>query len=264
MFIDNLIKLSRGEPVDFIIWNCFGFRYFQQNFEYPYAQLINNLDTAIVGYFSQRIEEMAKILSKIGKVNIIILVPTNEAYGDRVNIWNFKQSIEEREQVIEDSINRLTDIARAIPTPIPATIQIRRWDKYLITRMIKNPQEYYSDRGIFAIESADDYQLLRENASRHAQLYFQQYSLVVQQNKETTDRQLRYLGMYTGEGLAYRDLIDIGINIVIVNFEEGRVPTFNFRGAGGEVPIVTPAKPNEISAYYIWKKQIIAERRYEK
>jgi len=63
--------------------------------------------------------------------------------------------------------------------------------------------------------------------------------------------------MYAGEGIASKGNQIGDRKMVWVNFEEGTVPTSQLQGADGELAIVTPASPNDITKYYQWKRRRI-------
>jgi len=72
--------------------------------------------------------------------------------------------------------------------------------------------------------------------------------------------QTAYYSMYVGEGVAFDELARQGRNIIILNFEEMRVPQLEYLGAQGNITIITPAKAREIKAFYDWKNKKIAYR----
>lgn len=258
---EKLIELARGQEVDFLIWNCFGFAWQQDKpGEYPTATLINKLDTAITDYFSPRIQEMINQLSRIGNPQVVILVPTNEVLADESDIWKYSQTRPVREQLVNETIPGFSSITASIELqPGVNPIQVMRWDEYLIKSQA-NSQEFYTEAGINVLNALPANAGIAGKATQQAIEFFDQYGVQLNKTEELTQRQIKYLGMYTGEGVASKGNIIGNRNMVWVNFEEGNVKASQLIGADGDIAILTPATQNEITDYYRWKKKVISER----
>lgn len=265
LFAQRLIQLSQGQPVDFLIWNCFGFEHKQEKpGEYPFATLINNLDTAITYYFRTRIAEMIEKLSQIGNPQVIILVPTHEVLSDGLGIWKYAQAREERESLIDDTLKSFQSIIDSIPLPLGTSpIKVMRWDKYLETAQAGS-QDTYTIAGINVMQDSSDSEKKRKQIFKDAAGLFRQYGIEVKPNDEVITRQRNYLGMYAGEGVVSVGNRIGNRDIVWVNFEEGNVKKSQIIGAKGDIAIVSPATPGEIAGYYKWKKEVISKRKERK
>lgn len=102
----DLEEFSQGKPTDFIVWNCIRFDWDQNpTGGYPPCRLNDNLDVSIVGYFLPRLQEAAEKLSSIGNPVIIPMVPSTEATYE--SMWTYKQSREEREDIVESTVSGL-------------------------------------------------------------------------------------------------------------------------------------------------------------
>lgn len=251
-FAENLVRLSRGEPVDFLIWNCIGFKWFENpKGEMPSCEINNNLDAAITPYFSRRIQELSVVLSDIRNPEITILLPSNEAFDGRV--WKYKQSYEEREEVINEALAGLTGNLKDIPLPPKAKLKIMRWDEYLKSRgAMKTPEEYSQEGEIRVRQSASFEKIIRE-AVKSGRGYFAQNGIKNIRDEVFLAREIMYYGVYAGEGVAFEEFQERGRGIVVINFEEMRVPQMAFLGSRGSLPVVTPIKPEEMMGYYRWE-----------
>ncbi|RJQ24833.1 hypothetical protein C4577_06845 [Candidatus Parcubacteria bacterium] len=259
-FAENLVKLSQGKPVDFLIWNCIGFKWFKnQRGEMPTCSINNNLDAAITLYFSQRIQEIAEVLSSIGNPNITILIPSNEAFDSRV--WKYLQSQEEREWIINSTATFLKAKFNSLMLPSNASIDFLRWDEYLNkNNATKKPQEYSKD-GETAVKSSPNINKIKREGLKSGKTYFAQNGITNIENDVLEERELKYYGVYAGEGVFFEEMQMRGNGIVIVNFEEMRCCQMAYLGSQGNLTIVTPIKNNEMRRYYQWEERQIAKRK---
>lgn len=259
-FAENLVRLAGGEPTDFLIWNCIGFKWFMDaKGNMPTCEINDNLDAAITPFFRQRISEMANILSSIGDPNITVLVPSNEAFNQRV--WKYRQPEEERNVVINQAVDGLSNIFETVIFPCNVNFKVMRWDEYLqLMGADKKPQEY-SDEGERRLRQSVNFEKIVKEAVKNGRGYFTSYGIKNIKDDVFKARQIMYYGVYAGEGVAYEELKSKGQNIVVVNFEEMRVPQMAFLGALGDLSIVTPIKTNEMMKYYQWETRQVAKRR---
>jgi hypothetical protein len=259
-FAENLVKLSRGEPIDFLIWNCIGFKWFEDaRDEMPSCSINNNLDAAITPFFRERIQEIAKVLSTIGNPNVTILVPSNEAFDGRV--WKYRQSREEREDVISQVVSGLTNTFKGIPLPPNASLNVTRWDDYLASRCIEGRPEDYSEKGENRLRESANFRKIVKEATKSGRGYFAQNGIINIRDDVFEKRQVMYYGVYAGEGVAFEELQAKRRGITVINFEEMRVPQMAFLGALGNLAIVTPIKSEEMVGYYRWEERQIAKRK---
>ena len=254
-FAEKLIRFSRNEPVDFLIWNCLGFRWSSptSSVSYPPCTITSNNDAAIALYFRSRIEKMIEVLSKIGDPEITILVPSNEAFSKRT--WNYLQSTEEREKVIDEAVAGLKFNFRDAVLPSNARINIQRWDDFLKARGISKSAEEYSIEGERKVRQSNNYQRILDEAIKSGRKYFADNGITDISDIALRDQRPKYYGIYAGEGIAFEDMQKNGNNIVIINFEEMRVPQMASLGANGNLSIVTPITPNEMTRYYQWENR---------
>ena len=258
LFAEQLVRFSRGEEVDFNIWNCIGFKWFDENGEFPTCEINNNVDAAISLYFLERIMEITQALSTIGNPNIFILIPSNEAFDDRV--WRYRQAQEVRERVINDAVNQLQKGFDATFLPANANLSIMWWDDYLKYRgLTLSPQEY-SFRGEKELRSSPKFAKIIREAIRSGGSYFEGQNINTLSSAILADRQPKYYGVYAGEGVAFSEMQERGQNVVIINFEEMRVPQMAYRGARGNLAVLTPITPYEMNKFYHWESEQIQKR----
>lgn len=240
LLTQDLIDFSKGVSVELIIWNCIGFQWFQPpDNGYPFCDITANLDASIVDYFRERIVKIKEALSTIGEPQITILSPSHEALDE--NIWRYRQSQAERNGIINRSVNWLGSI-------IPG-INAERWDNFLRQRGITASTETYSQQGCQKI-SLDE-----SNLSEEIDYFTSRGIKVTNQMKQLLlEGRQKYLGAYAGEGIAFNDLRRLGRKIVVINFEEMRVPQMIYAGADSQISILTPCKNNESEAFYRWEK----------
>lgn len=258
-FAENLARFSRDEPVDFLIWNCIGFKWFEDpRDEMPTCNINNNLDAAITPYFRDRIQQVAEMLATIGNPELTILLPSNEAFNERV--WKYRQPREEREHVIKESVTGLTESFRNLPLPPNARLDVMRWDDYLKSRGADRTAECYSQEGENRVRQSANFERIIREAVKNGRGYFAQNGIKNIRDETFLSRQIMYYGVYAGEGVALEEFQDNGVGVVIVNFEEMRVPQMAFLGSRGSLPIVTPIKYEEMVSYYRWEARQVQKR----
>lgn len=258
LFAENLVKLSRGEPVDFLIWNCIGFKWFADGKNMPTCDIRDNLDAAITPYFQERIKELAQVLSSIGDPQITILVPSNEALDERV--WRYRQSNSEREAIITITTEELAQEFTEFSLPTNARLQVLRWDDYLRSKNIKATAQRYSQEGEMRLKTNPNFEQMVNEAVRSGRGYFAQNGITGISDEVFAKRQIQYYGVYAGEGVVFEELQQKGQGVVVINFEEMRVPQMAFLGARGILSIVTPITNQEMVNYYQWEARQIAKR----
>ncbi len=259
-FAENLVKLSRGEPVDFLIWNCIGFKWFEDaKGDMATCDISDNLDAAITPFFQQRIQETAAALSVIGNPNITILVPSNEAFDARV--WKYRQSEEEREGIIDQAVDGLADIFELLPLPQNVRLDVMRWDDYLTSRCVRGIPEDYSQEGENRLRKSKGFGKIIKEAVQSGRGYFASNGIKNISDEVFASRQVMYYGVYAGEGVVFEELQERGRGVVVVNFEEKRVPQMVFLGALGNLAIVTPISTSVMVNYYQWETRQIGKRK---
>ena len=222
----NLTALSQGESVDFLIWNCIGFDWLpNQNGKYPPCRLNDNLEAAITLYYQQKLLELTGFLSKIGSPNLFVLVPSNEALYEEM--WTYTQSLDERQALLNRTVTGLNQALLNIPWPNNTYIESLRWDEYLKQKGILTDPKQYSFAGRNKIIASPDFSQIEQNAISAGQSYFQQYGLYVKKDI-LADKRIQYEGMYTGEGIALKEVMNQGKKIIIINLEEFRVAKRTF------------------------------------
>lgn len=259
LLAESLAKFSRGEPTDFLIWNCIGFKWFgSSDGKFPTCNITNNLDAAISLFFKSKVQEVAESLSTIGDPNITILVPSNEAFDERV--WQYRQPYNEREKIINDAVDGLRTGYVDVQLPPNVTVNVMRWDDFLqLHNADRNPQEY-SAEGEARVRGSENYDRIVRRAIKSGRSYFGQNGISNLSDETLTERQPRYYGVYAGEGVAFNELQQKGRNIVVINFEEMTPPQMAYLGARGNVPVITPITEKEMLGYYQWEARKIQER----
>ncbi len=258
-FAENLAKLSRGEPVDFLTWNCIGFSWFEDpKGEMPTCDINTNSDAAITPFFKDRIQQTITALAAIGNPELTILIPSNEAFDGRV--WRYRQPYEERELVINDAVAGLTESFGDLSLPRNTRLNVMRWDNYLRSRGLESTPEDYSRAGEDRIRQSVNFTKITREAVRSGRGYFAQNGVRKITDEALLARQIMYYGVYAGEGVAFEDLQGRGRNVVVVNFEEMRVPQMAFLGSGGNLSIVTPIKSEQMVSYYRWEARRVQKR----
>jgi len=248
-----LKEFSQWQPTDFILWNCFLFNWEQNPMGgNPLCTITNRLDTSIVWYFRERIQQMAEKLSLLGKPNLIILTPTSEATYD--DIWNYTQTRQEKEEMINSSTQDLNVNLQTLTLPAGTTIQAMRWDQYLINRGVARKPDDYSLTGAELIQRLPNYQTIQQEAIRNELAYFQQYGIRVDKNT-IVNNGIKYYGVYAGEGLALLGVKQLGTNVVLINLEEFRVAEMTALGSNNQIPIVTPVSHSEMMNYYRFQNE---------
>lgn len=261
LLAQNMIKFSRGEePVDFLIWNCIGFKWFASpGGEFPTCCITNNLDAAISIYFRDRVQEIAQILATIGNPNITILIPSNEAFDERA--WQYRQSPEEREIIINDAVDGLRDRYKDISLPANAAMNIMRWDDFLQSRGAEKTPQDYSNEGETRVRGSNNFKRILKKGIESGRSYLRNNGISAVSDEALTERQPKYYGVYAGEGVAFEEFQQKGRNVVVINLEEFRPPQMAYLGANNNLSIVTPVSEQEMTGYYRWEERQIAKRK---
>ena len=252
-FATDLVGFSEGKPTDFLMWNCLEFSWEQEPSNgYPPCSVSSDLGTSMVIYHERRLEDIASQLSLLGRPNITVLVPSSEAtYED---MWTYRQSRDERESVLNETVNSLNERLSDAPIARSATIRAQRWDDYLSQRGIEKKALQYSREGEARLWQSTNAQRIEVEATENGVEYFARFGIEVDPGKVAPKR-VRYYGMYEGEGAAITDIRKTGTSVIVLNFEEFRVTRLALRGAGGRLPIVTPVTDEMINAYYRWESE---------
>lgn len=256
-FAEKLIKFAQGEPTDFIIWNCIGFKWIKdEKGGYPFCDITDNLKVAISLYFKDKITEIAEMLSAVGNPNISILLPSNEAFDTKV--FKYNQTPEVRNGVLTNAVNGLNEEFSKITLPPNARIQAVRWDDFLEGRNASKTAEQYTEEGEIKLRASSKFSKIADEALKSSQAYFAGYGITGISPTEQLARQIRYYGIYVGEGIAKKELQEKGRNIIVFNFEEMRVGQLEFLGADGELAVITAITPDQMTNYYQDKKRKLA------
>lgn len=259
---DSLLNFANGIPTDFLIWNCIGFRWFAKpNGEFPSCTINNNLDASITVYFQERIKETMEILSSLGNPAVTVLIPSNEAFDARV--WEYQQSEEEREDIINDAVSGLSERLSALELPATTSLSVKRWDDFLKDRGASRAPVEYSLEGENRLKNLPQFskKILPEGI-RSGRSYLAKNGIDTITDEALAKRQPQYYGVYAGEGVAFEELKKNGNNIIVINFEEMRVPKMAYLGAKEDLPIVSPVTNDEREAFYRSETRKI-QKRYE-
>lgn len=250
---EDLANFAKGTPTDFIVWNCLAFEWQQDpSGDLPPCRISSNMDTSIVLYFKERLSGVTTVLAKVGTPRITVLVPDSEATDER--IWKFLQPPDEREQIIAQTVSSLNSQLASLSTPINASIQTQRWSQYLQERGVAKRPEEYTREGEQRLLNDRDATTIYQEALDNGVDYFRRFGITVNPEKIARIR-MAYYGMYVGEGAAMKDIRDEGTNVMVLNFEEFRVPRLTLYGANGFLPIVTPIDDREMNRYYRWEAE---------
>lgn len=254
-FAQILVDFSNGKPVDFLVWNCIGFEWFENpGGGYPVCNVTDNLDTAITAYFQQEIIKIVNVLSIIGNPQVAILIPSSEALDE--NFWQYQQQETERQTILNSTVKEIEQLYRSIELPEGSIVRVLRWDDYVKSLGIRTQPNKYTQQGIEMLRQSADADKIREEGARSGRSYFQTYGIDGVPLNILAEGQLKYYGMYVGEGLTLAE-IQRDNPVVIINFEEMRVSQMTLRGAGGNLPIVTPISNQQMTRYYQWRKNQI-------
>lgn len=261
LFASNLVSFSNGKPTDFPIWNCIGFEWTKDpKAGFPFCNITNNLDAAIVLYFIGKIQGMCEMLSFIGNPQVSVLVPSNEALDERV--WRYRQPLEERQRVINGAVEGLNERFQGLSLPENATVRAMRWDDFLTSRGAQRAPADYSTEGEKRVRESKNFGKITKEAVKSGRRYLGQNGITnVTNNDLLAQRQIMYYGVYAGEGVVYGELKKGGRNIVVVNFEEMRVSQMAYLGSASSTSFVTPITWQQMQGYYRWEALQIAKRK---
>jgi hypothetical protein len=257
----DLVDFSQGTPTDFPIWNCIGFEWIKDpKGGFPFCNITNNLDAAITWYFKDKIQEMSEMLSFIENPTISILVPSNEAFDGRV--WRYKQPLEEREKVINETVEGLNERFGTLLLPENTTVQAVRWDDFLTNLNAEKTPAEYSIEGEKRVKESRNFAKIVKEATKSGRKYLERNGITNVTNGDLlAKRQIEYYGVYAGEGVFYEELKKRGRNVIVTNFEEMRVSQMAFLGSNGATSFVTPIKWQRMQEFYQWEAQQIAKRK---
>ena len=253
-------QLANGDRIDFLIWNCIGFQWEQDRpGGVPKCNLVSNRSESLAVYYKTKIAEISKQLVKLGQATITVLVPSNEAFNagyDRLGVY--KQDTEARNQLLDQTVNELKADLADTSLSNGITLTVKRWDKYIKDNGVGVPQEQLSEAGIDFMKASPQAKNIWPEMISSGLKKFRSKNLVV--NDAIAEKvNTPYYGMYVGEGLVLKDQ-----PVIVLNFEEMRVSQLEFLGASGNLAIVTPIKPKEMSAFYQWKNGLIVKRYSQK
>jgi len=252
----RLNQLASGEKIDFLIWNCIGFQWEQDKpGGVPKCDLVSNHSESLAVYYKSKITEISQQIVKLGQATITVLVPSNEAFNagyDRLGIY--RQDVVARNRLLDQTVDELKADLADTSLPNGITLTVKRWDKYVKDIGVDVPQEQLSEAGIDCMKASPQAKNIRLEMISSGLKKFRSKNLVV--SEATAEKvNIPYYGMYVGEGLVLKNQ-----PVVVLNFEEMRVSQLEFLGASGDLAIVTPIKPKEMSAFYQWKNALIAKR----
>lgn len=253
LLASDLMAFSQGQPTEFLIWNCLEFKWQQAPAgERPPCTIKNSLDTSIVLYFQSKIEEVIRRLSLLGDFKVAVLVPSSEATFE--DTWAYTQPRKERETVINKAVDDLNNRLQSFSVPDNVSITTVRWDEYLLNKGIQKLSDEYSREGEKKIRRLPDFPDLQSKAVKNEVAYFSKFGIRVAE-ETVKNNGIRYYGTYAGEGQAMTDIKKIGINVILLNFEEFRVAEMTALGADNGVCIITPVDHKSIETYYKFQNQ---------
>lgn len=266
LLLSRLAQIARGEEVDFLIWNCLGFEFVpDEDGGFPKTIVTANLDTAITGFFAQQIGEVMQLIASLGDANFVILVPTNEGLGDRLGIWDYVQKRSEREAIIDQTISEFSPIIEQIELfSAGLGINVMRWDDYLELSECGLDQNEITGMGIESsyVSDAEDMGY-REEVLVQGKSTLRDYSSELDLDDPIVEqtilaRQLRFKGVYRGEGVISKGNKIGNRDIVWLNFEGAGVKEDQLAGADGDIVIVTPVSQRDVQSYYQRKREILS------
>ncbi len=265
LLLERLAQIARGEEVDFLIWNCLGFEFVpDEEGGFPKTIVTSNLDTAITRFFADQLGEVMQIVSSLGNANFVILVPTNEGLGDGLGIWRYVQSKNERQSIIDQAITEFGEIIEMIELYSGSIgISVMRWDDYLELSECGLDQNEITGIGIESSYFSDAESLdYREEVLAQGKSTLRDYSSELDLDDPMVEqailaRQLRFKGVYRGEGAVSRGNRIGNRDMVWLNFEGAGVKEDQLAGAQGNIAIVTPISQSAIQGYYRSKREIL-------
>ncbi len=263
LLTSQLIELSKGKPIEFVIWNCIGFEWIKTKpGKYPSCNILDNLDALITYYFKDQIQQVTQVLSTIGNPKITILIPSQEVLDDRV--WEYNQPLNERQALLDRMTTGIDQqVCQLTSLPNNCTLQVKRWDEFLKERNITTSTDEYSILGEQAIRQSADFEAVLQEAVQSGVKYFDNLGIRVTPESMAKSRP-PYYGTYAGEGFAYQDIkTKTGKSIIVINFEELRCAQMARRGAqaaGYELTVLTPIKAKQMAQFYKWENEIVKNR----
>jgi hypothetical protein len=260
MLAEALVSFSRGVPTDFIIWNCLAFKWSQTSpGSFPICEINDSLDTAISIYNMDRLGRIMKMLSGIGNPELTVLIPSSEAFDER--LWEFSQSFQAREEVVSRAVNGINASFSSMPLFANAGVRAMRWDEYLVSRGAKMTAQDYSISGESKLRKSANFNKILKESEASGRSYFAQNGISNIASDILGEQQLRFYGLYAGEGIAFQEIQENGRNVIVINFEEMRAAQLTYLGADANLPIITPISGKEMSDYYKWKADKIKKRK---
>ena len=252
-----LLNFADGAETDFIVWNCAGFEWKKDpRSRFPKCEIVENSNESMALYYAPRIREIAKILVSLSKPEFTILLPSNEVDDskyERLGIYSQPAAV--RLSVLQETKAKIDEGFRSY------TLQphVTTWSEFLQSRGLQNNQSFYSSNGSEVLRQSPKFPKIKEEMLKSARAEFGAKGMKLD-TETLLAIQTAYYSMYVGEGVAFDELARQGRNIIILNFEEMRVPQLEYLGAQGNITIITPAKAREIKAFYDWKNKKIAYR----
>ncbi|KKQ34487.1 MAG: hypothetical protein US52_C0057G0008 [candidate division WS6 bacterium GW2011_GWA2_37_6] len=226
------------------------------------TKISSRTDTAIADYFAQDIAETMQQIYRLGNPNFVILVPTNEGLADGLGIWNYDESqpVEVREVLMDETVTLLCPIVDKIQALSGLPIEVKRWDRYIGENFDQNK---VTMQGIklseYLAETVPEYKSrLLEQAMSITGLDLNEIDSELL--KEILQAQIRFNGVYLGEGNLSSGNVIGDRKVMWVNCEGAGVKEAQLLGANGDIAIVTPVKQSRIQEYYEWKRDVINGR----
>ncbi|QQS39509.1 hypothetical protein IPM62_02765 [Candidatus Woesebacteria bacterium] len=261
LFANNLIRFSKGEATDFLIWNCMGFYWTKAwRDKFPKVDVVANVDESIALYYINKLKEIAKNLSPIAPPTFTILLPTNEVFDNTYSsLGLYSQSTDERQEIIEQTqVGLQSEFKKSAPE---LSIGVLTWEEYLTKITAPRTQNEYTKLGNIKLTSSPNFRSIKNEMLQSAKARFTRKGINLDP-KVLLAIQEAYYSMYVGEGTAFSEMTQRDRNILILNFEEMRVSQLEYLGADGNITILTPIKPNDMTEFYKWKNKQI-ENRYQ-
>ena len=263
--VKSLSRFADGEDTDFLIWNCIGFQW-TKNWQdsVPCCEIVENTSESIALYYLDRISNLSKILSPLGKATFTILLPSNEVFDESYTRFGlYSQTKEKRENILTETKKKILNGLQDKNPTLSKHIRVLTWDEYLKEKSISATAEEYSKRGRERLTNSPNFGKIQDEMLRSAKNRFSKIGITTLDAKTLLAIQEAYYSIYAGEGVAFEELAESGGNIVVFNFEEMRVPQLEYLGAQGNITILTPIKNREMEDFYDWKNNRISKR-YEK
>ena len=249
---ERLGELVEGRRVPLVVFNCleFSWRPAEKRGKYPQSIVSCKPEVAVCKYFGDEIGVVKLELGELGTMpDLKVIVPDSELLDDRV--FSFAQSRTERLDLAFNSREALATQLSGLNDPASPVIL---WSDYCQQLGLKSPMEYTAEN-FNKIEDDPKLQRKVKDQIKDSARYLERSGISMEDVNlgEVYQRTAWYLAMYMGEGEALKDN-----RAICLNLEDGRVPAWFQRGAGGMLPIITPVDPKD---FYNWRSGMNVEQK---